>query len=75
MVAALCARMDHHHRRRSLSRSDCRDRRPTPPISVRLTALASLTGRPAAELSTPLNQEPHVQQLFNTRVLHQAEAP
>lgn len=41
----------------------------------RVTALASLTGRPAAELSTPLNQEPNVQQMFNTRVLHQAEAP
>ena len=41
----------------------------------RVTALASLTGRPAAELSTPFNQEPHVQQLFNTRVLHLAAAP
>jgi peptidoglycan/xylan/chitin deacetylase (PgdA/CDA1 family) len=41
----------------------------------RVTALASLRGRPASELAVPLNNQAAVGRLFNTRVLHQAEAP
>ena len=41
----------------------------------RVTALASIAGLTNAQVATPLNQEPHVERLFNTRVLHQAEAP